>query len=138
MREGDRLACIDLAVLQPDELEVVGQQNVLRQLLVASDLIGLENLIEVLANGLVLDVTEDHAVFCGLEIGSSLAADFPRLVNDPDLRVGLLRGCLQQRLKCAAIRKFGLVVAILAQRMEIYLEDVMHRIRSVATYVVTL
>ena len=62
MREGDRLACIDLAVLEPDELKVVGQQNVLRQLFVASDLIGLQNLIEVLADGLILDVTEDHAV----------------------------------------------------------------------------
>ena len=76
--------------------------------------------------------------FIALKSGSALAANFLRLVNDPDLRVGLLRGCLQQRLKRAAIRKFGLVVAILAQRMQICLEDVVHRIRSLATHVFML
>jgi hypothetical protein len=53
-----RSSRVDLAVLDPDELQIVGQKDVVRQRLVATDLIGLENLIEVFANGLVLDIAE--------------------------------------------------------------------------------
>jgi hypothetical protein len=91
MGERNRFTCNDLPVLQPNKLEVVGHQNVFRELLVASDLIGFENLIEVLADSLVLDVAEDHAVLYGIEIGSTLAEDFPRLVNDANFRVRDLR-----------------------------------------------
>src|ERR1700730_4958366 len=81
--KGDAFPPVDLAILEPDEFQIVGQQDVVRQRHIALHLIRPANLIEVFADGLVLDITEDHSRLHDLEIRAG-AAYFFRLVDDVD------------------------------------------------------
>jgi hypothetical protein len=96
VREGDDFAPVDLAVLDPDELQIVGEQDVVRQRLVAGDLIRLENLIEVFADGLVLDIAEDHRRLHNLEIRRARAAHLFCFVDDADAWTSGLGRLVQQ------------------------------------------
>ncbi|PZR82542.1 MAG: hypothetical protein DLM68_15905 [Hyphomicrobiales bacterium] len=70
VRKGDVRAPVGLAVLDPDELQIVRQKNVVRQRLVVLDLVRLENLVEVFADGLVLNIAEVIAAFMTLKSGA--------------------------------------------------------------------
>ena len=62
-----RLA-LNAILVDPDEVQVVGENDVLGKALVAFDLIGFQNLVEVFADRLVLDVTENEAAFGDFKI----------------------------------------------------------------------
>src|SRR6202047_2736747 len=124
--KGDVFAPVYLAVLDPDELQIVGQQNVVRQRLVATDLIGLENLIEVFANGLVLDITEDHRRLHHFEVRCAGPCNLFRFMDDTDASTGGLSCCLQENLQRASVRVFGLVAAVLPKRVQIVLKNILH------------
>jgi hypothetical protein len=50
---------LNAVLADPDEVEVVGENDVLRKALVASYLVRFQNLVEVFANGLVLNVAQN-------------------------------------------------------------------------------
>ena len=86
--KGNVFPPVDLAVLDPDELRIVGNYNVLRQLLVATDLLGLKTFVEVFANGLILDIAEDHRRLRDLEVRRAGTRNLFRFVDDADALTG--------------------------------------------------
>ena len=91
--------------------------------LVALDLIGLQNLVEILADRLVLDVTENEAALGDLEIGRALVGHALRLVLNTNCPV--IRNRLQERLKRRTIGVLGLLVdGRLAEREEIAIKNI--------------
>ncbi|MDQ6868482.1 MAG: hypothetical protein M3178_08780 [Pseudomonadota bacterium] len=94
-------------------MQIVGQKDVVRQLLVASDLIGFQNLVEVFANGLVLDVAKDHRRLLDFEIRRAEVAYFFRLVDDANTGIGLMSRRIQESFERAPVRMLGFVVAVL-------------------------
>jgi hypothetical protein len=69
VREGKRLPVEYLAIgVNTDELEIVGDDDVVRHRAVFLDLFGLQYLVEVDADVLHLDIAEDHALALDLEI----------------------------------------------------------------------
>jgi hypothetical protein len=69
-----RLA-LDAIFADPDKMQVVRNDDVLRQALVSDDLIGFQNFVEIFSDGLVLDVAEDQPGLGYLEIGRTLVDD---------------------------------------------------------------
>ena len=67
---------LDALLVDPDEMQIIGNDDVLRQALVASDLIGFQNVVEIFADTLVLDVSEDETGLGDLEIRGALI-DYP-------------------------------------------------------------
>ena len=63
---------LDAVLADPYEVKVVGKNDVLRESLVARDLIGFQDLVEMFADCLVLDVTENEAAAGDLEIRGAL------------------------------------------------------------------
>ncbi|MGH6849877.1 MAG: hypothetical protein ACREDD_05450 [Methylocella sp.] len=124
--KGDDFAPVDLAVLDPDELQIVRQKNVARQRLVALDLIRLQSLIEVFADGLVLDIAEDHPSLHRFEIRPAFAGSLFCLVDDVDAWVRLTSRFLQESFKRAPVGKLGFVAAVLPQRKQINFETMVH------------
>jgi hypothetical protein len=69
-----RLA-LDAIFADPDKMQVVRDDDVLRQALVPGDLSGFQNSVEIFPDGLVLDVAEDQPGLAYLEIRRSLVGD---------------------------------------------------------------
>ena len=67
-----RLA-LNAVLVDPDEVQVVGKDDVLRQGLVASDLVGSQDLIEIFADALILDVSDNEPPFLTLKSGAPLS-----------------------------------------------------------------
>jgi hypothetical protein len=78
-----RLA-LDAILVDPDEMQVIGDNDVLRKALIPDDLIGFQNSVEILADGLILDVSENEAALGDLEIGCTLSQHAFRFVVDTD------------------------------------------------------
>jgi hypothetical protein len=71
---------LDAVLVDPDEVKVVGENDVLRKSLVARDLVGFQNLVEVFSDRLIFDVTENQAPAYDLEIRSALVSNALRFV----------------------------------------------------------
>jgi hypothetical protein len=70
-----RLA-LDAILVDPEEMQVIGENDVLRQALVPSDLIGLQDVIKIFPDVFVFNVPKDQSGSGNLEIRSALA-DYP-------------------------------------------------------------
>jgi len=68
------------------------------KLFVALDLLGFQDLVEILADGLVLDVSENEAALGDLEIGCALVRHALGFVLDADPACASVRNRLQERL----------------------------------------
>jgi hypothetical protein len=108
-------------------VQVVRQNDVRRQLPVALDLIGLENLIEVLADRLVLDVAENETAPRDLEIWRALARRALGLVLDLDVLRVALCDALQKPFQRCPIGVLSLVVGrSLPERAQVAREKFVH------------
>ncbi len=67
--ECQRLARPDALVVKPNPLEVIGNEDVGLKLAIAPHLIGLDDLVEIGADFLDLDIAKDHAAPVNLEVG---------------------------------------------------------------------
>jgi hypothetical protein len=97
-------------LIDPDEMQVVGKNDVLRQALVAGELVGFQNLVEFFADGLVLDVAENEGGFADFEVGRTFSYDALRFVNDADAVLNAIGDRLQKVLERSAVSVFGLLV----------------------------
>jgi hypothetical protein len=112
-----RLA-LDAILVDPDEMQVIGKDDVLRQALVADDLVGFQHLVEIFADGLVLDIAENQSAFCDLEIGSALVG------HALDPAGAVVRHRLQERLKRRTVRVLRLLInGRFAKRKQIAVKD---------------
>src|SRR5438874_13235618 len=94
-----RLA-LNAVLADPDEVKVVGENDVLRERLVACDLIGFQNLVEMLCDRLVLDITENEAAARDLEIWRALVDHALGFVLNRGPVTALVGKALQERLQC--------------------------------------
>ena len=76
---------LNAVLADPDEVQVVGENDVLRKTLVARDLIGFQHLVQMFSDCLVLDVTENEATACYLEIWRALIGYALGLVLNVDV-----------------------------------------------------
>ena len=112
-------------------MQVIGQQDVLRQAFVSGDLVGFQNLVEVLADLLVLDIAENHARARDLEVGRALAGEPLGLVLDRD--AAGRGGCkfVQQAFQGGPAGMLGLLIQRgLTQLVQVDVEDIGHRRHS--------
>lgn len=94
----------------PDEMQIVRDNNVLRQTFVASDLLRFQNRIEIFADCLVLDISENAAALGDLEIGCALSGDALWLMLDDDTVGRRIRHRFQQGLQRRAVGVLRLLV----------------------------
>ena len=104
-----RLA-LDAVLVDPDEVEIVGNNDVLREFLVPLDLVGFQHLIEVLAYRLVLDVAEDEALAGDLEVRGSLFGNALGLMVNANALRSVTGDRFQQGLKRSTIRVLRLLI----------------------------
>ncbi len=104
-----RLA-LDAVLVNPNEMEIVCQNNVLREGLVALYLIGLQNLVEIFPDRLVLDIAENESALIDLEIRRPLCSNALGLMLNVNPFCPLIGKCLQQRLKSPAVGLLRLLV----------------------------
>ena len=110
--------------VDPDEIEVVGQDDVAGEALVFGDLLRLEHLGEVFVDPLVLDIAENEPALTDLEIRRTLVGYPLGLMLDLDALRGLGRHLLKQRLERTAVRVFRLIFnSCRAQRQNIAIEQ---------------
>jgi hypothetical protein len=128
-----RLA-LNTVLADPDEVKVVSENDVLRERLVACDLIGLQHLVEMLSDRLVLDIAENEAAARDLEIWRALVGHALGFVLNGGPVTALIGKGLQERLQCGTICVFGFFVDLgSAQRKEIAFEDVLFGHRAFPT-----
>ena len=101
--------------VEQDPLQVIGDEDVVRQCAVFLELVGLQLLVEIGADGFHLNIAQDHALGFDLEIRcaeSLLAGGF---VHHLDAVVaGLGREVVQQVFKCRPAGVLGLLAEICA------------------------
>jgi len=121
----ERLA-LDAILVDPNEMEVVGDDDILREGLVAFDLIRLENLIEIFTDCLVLNVAENKRALGDLKIRSPLFGNSLGLVLNRDPAVALACNRLLQGLERCAIRMLGFLInRSFPERQQIAIEDIL-------------
>ena len=87
----------------------------------------LEDLVQALVDGLVLDIAENEAALGDLEIRGALVRLPFRLMLHTDAGVDLVGNRLKQCLKRRAVAMLGLFLdPRLAQRQQIFFEDALH------------
>ncbi|HEX4159203.1 MAG TPA: hypothetical protein VHY79_12060 [Rhizomicrobium sp.] len=119
-----RFGLLNLAVPDPNPFEIVGENNVGREFAIAPELIRLEDLCKIFADGFRLDITEDGAGLHDLEVRRALLRNALRLMLDIDVVPGTGGEYIQQHLHGRTVGVLGLVWnRRLPKRLEIFRED---------------
>src|SRR4051794_21963085 len=96
--------------VDPCPLQIVGDNDVIRQTSVFVNLIRFQHLVEIFADCFVLDVSENETFLCDFEIRSAFVSDPLRLMLNGSTASCLIRNSLQKCLKRSAISVLRLLV----------------------------
>jgi hypothetical protein len=91
-------------------MQVVSNNDVLREFSVTFDLVGLQNLVQIFTDRFVLDIAENERALSDLEIGRTFLCHALGFVVYVDALGHLVRNCLQEGLERCPICVFGLLV----------------------------
>jgi hypothetical protein len=136
-RIGKLFARDDLArAVDADELEIVGDEDIVGQFPVFLDLRCLQHFVEIFADRFHLDITEDHALALDLEIRRALVAFTPAFVLN--FRASFHRldsECFQQLLQAGAPCMLRPTVPIIGgEFLEVGVEAFVHLSRRIGVW----
>ncbi|MGJ0396425.1 MAG: hypothetical protein ACR65U_09390 [Methylocystis sp.] len=89
-REGERFARLHMRAIDPNPLQIIGEDDIVGEFAIALDLVGLENLVEIRPDFLNFDIAEDHAMARNLEIRRALVSLSLGFMLDPQAFVRIL------------------------------------------------